>query len=418
MAAEKRVCLISVHCDPAVDIGGEEAGGQNVYVREVGERLARQGWHVDMFTRKTDAARDAIHAHSRNCRTIRISAGPEEFVPRQEILGFRDEFVSGVEEYYDAIGERPAIIHTNYWISGAIGLRLQAEWDSRLFHTYHSLGAVKYEAVDEISPIARTRLEIENDCLDRADAIVATSPVEKDQLDAHLTGEGNVTIVPCGTDTEQFSPMDRQQARRKLDLPIADDIVFYLGRFDERKGIETLVRAVGNRLERSENRDLSLVIGGGWTPGKPDERERKRIGGIVDELGISFRTTFTGRISADDLRQYYSAADVCVVPSHYEPFGLVAIESMACETPVVASDVGGLGYTVQHRETGLLVPPEDVDELARAIDELLENDDLRAALGKRGRERVVSQFSWESVATDLIRLYETHLSNTVSGVEE
>lgn len=401
---QKSIALVSIHGDPAIEIGKEEAGGQNVYVRNVGEALAKRGWQVDMFTRKSDANQTVIVQHSENCRTIRLVAGPEAFVPRDEIFGYRHEIVEGLLKFKEENNRQYSLVHSNYWISGWVGLQLQKRLSIPMAHTYHSLGAVKYKSVSTIPMIASTRLSVEKACLENADCTVATSPQEKEHMRSLVSSKGNIEIIPCGTDIERFGSTDRSVSRQKLN--IADDakVVFYVGRFDERKGIETLVRAVHHsNLGRDEN--LLLVIGGGSRPGASDGIERERIEGIVQELGLSAKTLFPGRIDEADLALYYAAADVCVVPSHYEPFGLVAIEAMASGTPVIASDVGGLQFTVVDEKTGLLAPAKDKDAFAVAIDRIVSNSEWRDTLGKNARKRVEAKFSWDGVAAQLDELY-------------
>jgi glycosyltransferase involved in cell wall biosynthesis len=271
-------------------------------------------------------------------------------------------------------------------------------------HTYHSLGAVKYQSVTTIPMIASTRLAVEKTLLETAERVVATSPQEEEHMRSLVSTKGNIDIIPCGTDIRRFGSIDRLEARQQLGINPEDKVVFYVGRFDPRKGIETLVRAVGHSQLRGKEK-LKLIIGGGSRPGESDGRERDRIEKIVGELGMSDFTTFPGRISDEILPAYYAAADVCVVPSHYEPFGLVAIEAMASGTPVIASDVGGLQFTVIPEETGLLAPPQDDAAFATAIDRILSNPDWRDQLGKQARARVESKFSWDGVAHQLSDLY-------------
>lgn len=404
MSSKQRIALISVHGDPAVEIGKEEAGGQNVYVRKVGEALAKQGWIVDLFTRQSDHQKPTIVEHSPNCRTIRLTAGPQEFVPRQEIFDYRHDFVAEFLRFQQENHLEYSLIHTNYWISGWVGLELQSQLSVPVVHTYHSLGAVKYKSVSTVPMIAGTRLGVEKACLETTDCIVATSPQEKEHMRSLVSTQGNIEIIPCGTDIAHFGSVSRQEAREQLGLNKDAQIVFYVGRFDPRKGIETLVRAVGKSKLRG-NQNLQLIIGGGSRPGEKDGMERDRIEGIVQELGIIDSTQFTGRISDVDLPIYYAAADICVVPSHYEPFGLVAIEAMASGTPVVASDVGGLQFTVVSQQTGILAPPKDVDAFAQAIDLILENPQWRDDLGINARKRVEDKFSWQGVACQLSELY-------------
>jgi glycosyltransferase involved in cell wall biosynthesis len=400
----KTIALVSVHGDPAIEIGKEEAGGQNVYVRHVGEALAKRGWQVDMFTRKSDAEQANIVQHSENCRTIRIVAGPEAFVPRDEIFGYRHDVVEGILKFKEKERRQYSLVHSNYWISGWVGLQLQKRLSIPMAHTYHSLGAVKYKSISTIPMVASTRLSIEKACLENADCVVATSPQEKEHMRSLVSSKGNIEIIPCGTDIDRFGAIDRTVARAKLGIAADAKVVFYVGRFDERKGIETLVRAV-HRSNLREDENLVLIIGGGSRPGASDGIERERIEGIVEELGLSAKTKFPGRIGEDDLALYYAATDVCVVPSHYEPFGLVAIEAMASCTPVIASDVGGLQFTVVDEKTGLLAPAKDVDAFAVAIERIVNNPQWRDSLGANARQRVEQKFSWDGVAAQLDELY-------------
>jgi D-inositol-3-phosphate glycosyltransferase len=402
------IALISDHGDPAAEIGKEEAGGQNVYVRQVGEALAKLGWQVDMFTRKTHAEDATIVQHSPHCRTIRLTAGAEEFIPRDRLFEFMPAFVSAFQTY-QAKYHYP-LIHTNYWMSAWVGLEVQKNHNVQLVHTYHSLAAIKYQAVPLRPAIAETRLQIEKQILEQANCIVATSPQEQEALRS-LSQHGHIEVIPCGTDISNFHSIPKPDARAKLGLSPTDQIVLYVGRFDQRKGIETLVRACA---QLKENPHLRLVIVGGSDPNLSDGLERQRIEGIVQTLGLAEQTIFVGRVGHDRLPLYYTAADVCVIPSHYEPFGLVAIEAMACGTPVVASAVGGLKFTVVPEETGLLVPPQDIQGFATAIDRILSDDLWARTLRKRASERVQQNFSWSGIAAQLSDLYRRLLAQSIA----
>lgn len=400
-----RVALISVHGDPAVEIGAEEAGGQNVYVRQVGEALSQLGWQVDMFTRKADAQKPERVQHRPGCQTVRLTAGPTKFVSRDQIFGYLPQFVEQFLAFQTQEGVQYSLIHTNYWLSSWVGMELKQHQPMAQVHTYHSLGAVKYANVPHIPDIATTRLAVEKKCLETADCIVATSPQEQAHMRSHLSTLGNIQIIPCGTDIDRYGAISQADARQHLGIPLEAKVVFYVGRFDPRKGIETLVRAIAQSQFR-EDADFQLIIGGGSRPGEKDGQERDRIEGIVQDLGLTSHTTFPGRISNEALPFYYAAADVSVVPSHYEPFGLVAIEAMASCTPVVASDVGGLQFTVLPNGTGILVPPKDVAGFARAIDRILADPQLRHQWGLAARKRVETTFSWQGVAQQLSQLYQ------------
>ncbi|MBD2500122.1 glycosyltransferase family 4 protein [Anabaena azotica] len=409
---EKRIALISVHGDPAIEIGKEEAGGQNVYVREVGKALAQLGWQVDMFSRRVSPEQELVVHHSPLCRTIRLTAGPEEFVPRDNGFKYLPDFVKQLLQFQQENNITYPIVHTNYWLSSWVGMQLKEIQGSKQVHTYHSLGAVKYKAVDTIPLIATKRLSVEKQVLETAERIVATSPQEQQHMRSLVSTKGYIDVVPCGTDIQRFGSIARQAARAELGIDQDAKVVLYVGRFDPRKGIETVVRAV-NESELRNSGKLKLIIGGGSTPGNSDGRERDRIEGIVQELGMSDIVSFPGRLNQDILPSYYAAADVCVVPSHYEPFGLVAIESMSSGTPVVASDVGGLQFTVISEKTGLLAPPKDVAAFKTAIDRILLNPEWRDELGLAARRHTTEKFSWDGVAVQLDGIYNQLLTQQV-----
>ncbi len=406
------IALISNHADPAASIGGEEAGGQNVYVRQVGEHLAELGWQVDMFTRRVNPTDPAIVQHTPHCRTIRLSAGPAEFVPRDQQFGYMPEFVRSFQAFQSQQGMAYPLVHSNYWLSAWIGLQLQKQNGTQLIHTYHSLGAVKYQSVPELPVIAPTRLAVEREILENAHCVVATSPQEMQALRTLVSPRGQIEIIPCGTDVSNFRLLPRAEARAHIGVSEQDQVVLYVGRFDPRKGIETFVRA-GALLQSRGLKNLKLVIVGGSSPHLVDGLEQARIAGIVAELGLQDQTIFVGQVDHDSLPYYYTAADVCVVPSHYEPFGLVAIEAMACGTPVVASAVGGLNFTVVPEKTGLLVPPQDVPAFADAIDRILSDELWSRKLSKQASANVHQRFSWSGVAVQLSELYRHVLAQSL-----
>lgn len=409
---KKHIALISVHGDPAIEIGREEAGGQNVYVRQVGEALAQLGWQVDMFSRRVSADQETIVEHSSNCRTIRLTAGPVEFVSRDHGFQYLPEFVDQLIKFQKEAGINYDLVHTNYWLSGWVGMELKKRLGIKQVHTYHSLGVIKYKTIENIPLVASQRLLVEKEILETVERIVATSPQEQEHMRSLVSQKGEIDIIPCGTDIQQFGSVTREAARTRLEIDPEAKVVLYVGRFDPRKGIETLVRAV-RESKFYESKQLQLIIGGGCTPGNSDAKERDRIAGIVNELGMDECTSLPGCLSREILPSYYAAADVCVVPSHYEPFGLVAIEAMACGTPVVASDVGGLQFTVVNEETGLLVPPQNVPAFNHAIDQILSHPQWQQELGKAAKKRVIDKFSWHGVASQLDKLYIQLLQQSV-----
>jgi D-inositol-3-phosphate glycosyltransferase len=237
------IALISDHGDPAAEIGKEEAGGQNVYVRQVGEALAKLGWQVDMFTRKVNPNDPKIVQHSPHCRTIRLVAGPEKFIHRDQLFEYMPEFVTAFQQFQSKEGTNYPLVHTNYWLSAWVGLQLQALNNVQLVHTYHSLGAIKYQTTGKMPAIAATRLAVEKQILEEAKCVVSTSPQEEDILRNLVSKLGRIDVIPCGTDISTFHIMPKSEARAKLGFKPHEQIVLYVGRFDPRKGIETLVKA-------------------------------------------------------------------------------------------------------------------------------------------------------------------------------
>lgn len=393
--------LISVHGDPSVQLGKEGAGGQNLYVRSLGLSLAKRGCQVDMFTRRENPDQAAIVELAPGCRTIRLDAGPAHFIPRTELFGYLPEFVEAWLSFAQASGQTYELIHTNYWLSGWVGLQLKKYLSLPQVHTFHSIGAVKYETMGTLPLIAQTRLDVEQRCLEQADCVIATSPQEAITLRQIVSRKGQIRVIPCGINAQHFASVSRQEARQQLGIELNSRMILYVGRFDRRKGIETLVEACAKLPQ-----PFHLYLVGGSRSDGSDVQEQRRIQAIVRELGLETATTFTGPVSQEQLPPYYAAANVCVVPSYYEPFGLVAIEAMAAGTPVIASDVGGLQYSIVHNETGVLVPPCNANLLAAALSDVFSDSERWELITEAGQQRVQSQFSLSAVAAQVHQLYQ------------
>ncbi|MBD2299854.1 glycosyltransferase family 1 protein [Nostoc sp. FACHB-87] len=394
--------LISVHGDPTSEVGKEGAGGQNVYVRELGLALAKRGCQIDMFTRREHPNQPEIVELAPGCRTIRLKVGPTEFISRNNLFEYLPEFVEAWLNFQQRTECNYALIHTNYWLSGWVGLELKSRLGLPQVHTYHSIGAVKYRHVQNSPQIAAIRYCVERAILEQADCVISTSPQEVEDLRQLISPSGRIKVIPCGINTEHFGSVSKKVARQQLGIAQDAKIILYVGRFDPRKGIETLVKACACLPNA-----VQLYLVGGSREDGADFQEQQRIQDLVDKLGLKGVTVFTGRISQALLPAYYAAGDICVVPSYYEPFGLVAIEAMAAGTPVIASDVGGLQHTVVHGETGLLVPPRDPNALKSAIRSLLENPILQESYGNAARKWVQSRFSTPGVGNQIYELYQS-----------
>ena len=410
-SSRQAIAFLSDYADPNEEVGMEEAGGQNIYVRQMAANLAELGWQVDIFTRKTHPDTPTILPHGPHCRTIHLPAGPEQFIPRNELLGYMPEFLAAFQAFQTKQAIRYPLIHTNYWLSAWVGLELQKADNIQLIHTYHSLGVVKYETMKSRPAIAEARLKVEREILEKANCIIATSPQEQDSLRNWLPNTGQIEMIPCGT-TANFHSIPKLDARQKLGWNPQQQVILYVGRFAPRKGIETLVRAC-EQFKRHGDGNFQLVLVGGSSSEQIDNTERRRIEQLVQSLGLGEQTRFAGRIDHEWLPWYYSAADVCVIPSYYEPFGLVAIEAIACCTPVIASKVGGLRFTVLPEETGLLVPPKDEAALSEALARVLGNELWAKKLKKQATQNPNQRFSWKNSAMQLSDLYRYILARSI-----
>ncbi|MFJ7274198.1 glycosyltransferase [Kitasatospora sp. NPDC098663] len=367
-----RVLHISDHADPLATPGGEFCGGQNVYVRELARRLAGSGCTVDVVTRWADGRLARREPIAPGARTVRVPAGPIGPLPRERFGEVLDEFCEGVVGLHKEAGGYD-VVHSHYWYSAVAALRLGDRHQVPLVHTHHSLGAVRRaalgrDAADEAGEHFAARHRIERRIGLRAAAVVASSPGELTDLQQLLgTPRHTLHVVPPGVDTAVLTPRDRALARAELGLPADVPVVLFVGRLEQRKGWEDLVPAFA--LVRRALPGAVLVVVGGEAP----ERRTGRgpLAALVERHGLTGSVDLRGPVPHQATARYYSAANVTAVPSHYEPFGLVAVESMACGTPVVATRVGGLRWSVADPRVGVLVPPRNPASLAKALVDVL-----------------------------------------------
>ena len=397
MQSSSAIALISVHSDPA-----NETDNQNVYVRQVGEALSRLGWQVDMFTRQTSPSQADIVYHNERCRTIRLNAGSQEFIPREKLIGYLPQFLSQLRRFQLDRGIKYRLIHTNYWLSAWVGMELKKLQPVKHVHTYHTLGAVKYRGNSEISDREKIRLTIEQKCLETADLTIATCPEQRDYLRELVSDKGAVEIVPWGTDPDLFGSISRVAAKKKLQIAPNIFNVLYVGEFDLAQGLETLIKAIANpHLHAAADLRLTLVNNSHYgSPWKQNAVEK-----FVTDLGLDSVTTFVKTPNSQELATHYAAADVCVVPSHYDPSGMVAIEAMASGTPAIASNIGGLKYVVEQQQTGFLFPSQNTTVLSKLIYKAIVENEWRCQSGIAARERVENLFTWDIVASQLDEFY-------------
>ncbi len=404
--------MLSVHTCPLAALGGKETGGMNVYVRDLSRELGRRGIAVDCFTRSQNPnIRRVSHRLGPNGRVIHVPAGPEEPCDKNRVLEYLPQFTQGVLDFVRREGVQYDVIHSHYWLSGLVAGELRRAWRLPVIQMFHTLGQMKNSVAnspEEWEPVRR--IEAEAQVMECADLLVAATPLERAQM-VWLYGAdaARIVVVPCGVDLGLFRPIPRATARRTLGLPASRRIILYVGRIEPLKGIDTLLRAmvlVAHQIP-GWREDLSLVIIGGGPGAGADKvnAELARLERLRAELGIEDLVTFRGAQEQDTLAYYYSAAEMVVMPSHYESFGMVALEAMACGTPVIASRVGGLAYNIQDGQTGYLVPERDAEALAARIVQLLNDGDLRQRLGRQAGQWA-GQYGWPVVAEEILELYQ------------
>jgi glycosyltransferase involved in cell wall biosynthesis len=299
------------------------------------------------------------------------------------------------------------VVHANFFMSALVGLRLKAALGVPLVVTFHALGLLRREHLGAADAFPPARIGIERRVVHEADRIVAECPQDlADLLRVYRADGSRLAMVPCGVDLDEFRPGSKAQARRALGLRDDEFVILQLGRMVPRKGVDNVIRALAHMQGRPTAR--LLIVGG--NSADADERftpEIARLRGIAHECGVAQSVGFIGQRQREALRDHYLAADVFVSTPWYEPFGITPLEAMACGTPVIGSDVGGIRYSVADGVTGFLVPPRDPQALAARLEQLRANPALAAAMGRAGIHRVRSRFTWERVASELVDVYRS-----------
>ncbi len=407
----RRVAMLSVHTCPLAMLGGKKTGGMNVYVRDFSRELGRQGVEVDVFTRSQDDCVPMVnHDLGQGARVIHIPAGPQEPIPVGEVDQYLDEFVAGVLAFAEREGLTYDIIHSHYWLSGLVAEQLKAAWGGvPIVHMYHTLGHMKNRiATSDKERVSESRIAGEARVLQTADRIIAATPAEQAQLNwLYHADMDKIAVVPPGVDLERFSPMPSKEAKKRVGIPCGDTNIMFAGRIEPLKGVDTLMQAMALIRERYpelvENTCVAIIGGDPWSD-DPDD-EMARLQALREQLGITDLVVFLGAKDQEILPNYYAAAEMVVMPSHYESFGMVALEAMAMGRPVIASEVGGLAYLVQDGVNGFHVPSRDPEALASRMFELLSNDACRETMGRMARE-YAEKFDWSHIVERMMRIYE------------
>ncbi len=414
-----RIAFLSEHASPAALLGSVDAGGQNVYVDEVSRGVARLGCSVDVFTRRDCPDVPEVQQLAPGVRIVNVLAGPETFVPKDELWPHMPAFCDSILSYAARNGQRYDLIHSNFWMSGWVATQLRRTLDIPVVQIFHAMGKTKqrHQGAADTSPDGRIAVEI--DVIRQVDRLIAQCPSERSELlDDYGADPPKVAVIPSAVNTRLFHPVARDAARRQIRLDTDGPVVVYAGRMLPRKDVRNVVRAVAllARHDKPQSVDalapITLLLVGGETE-EPNPNITPEIGELqrlAAELGISARVRFVGKRQPCELCNYYSAGDVVVTTPWYEPFGLTPLEGQACGRPVVGSAIGGLTYTIQHGVTGYLVPPRDPEALAERLFQLLTQPAVRERMGQAARRRVERDFTWSTVAERTLALYRDVLT--------
>lgn len=415
----RRVATLSVHTSPLDQPGTGDAGGMNVYVVEVAKRLAAAGVEVEIFTRTTSSDLPPVVEMSPGVTVRHVTAGPFEGLAKEDLPAQLCAFTTGVLRaeatrepgHYD-------LVHSHYWLSGQVGWLAAERWGIPLVHSMHTMAKVKNAALaagDTPEPAAR--IIGESQVVGAADRLVANTEEEAEQLvDLYDAEPGRVEVVAPGVDLDVFLPGRRSRARAELGIAETDDVLLFVGRIQPLKGPDVLLGAVAKLVEGDLARRARTVVAVVGGPSGSGTAEPEQLHKLAVELGISDLVRFSPALPQSELARWYQAADVTVVPSYSESFGLVAVESQACGTPVVAASVGGLRTAVSAGESGLLVAGHDPDDYAAALHRLITDHDLRRRLGDGAVEHA-GKFGWSATAARLLGVYARSMSIVpVSGL--
>ncbi|MDQ4044368.1 MAG: glycosyltransferase [Chloroflexota bacterium] len=407
----RHVAFLSEHASPVALLGSVDSGGQNVYVDEVSRNVVPHGYEVDIFTRRNDPTEPRIIEWAPGVRIINIDFGPSGFLLKDDMWPHMPEFLDGIRRFMAEDDTTYDLLHGNFWMSGWVAARLGQELNVPVVQIFHAMGETKRRHQGDADTSPDGRIEVERGIVRDVDRLIAQCPAEERELiDDYDADPAKVVVIPSAVNIERYRPMAKADARAAIGINTNGLLIGYIGRILPRKDPRNIVRALAI-LTREHGIDARLMLVGGETR-EPDPEATPEIGELqklATELGVLDRLIFTGKRQPDELHAYYRAVDVAVTTPWYEPFGLTPLEAMACGTPVIGSAVGGITFTIDDGETGLLVPPKDPSALANALAVILGNPERRERMGRAARERVEREFTWATVGQRTAALYDSLL---------
>ena len=393
----KNIAFLSIHSCPVANPDEQNVGGMNVYVRNLALFLGKLGIKVDIYTRVHDDNDPIIVTVSENVRVIHIRLGPSD-INKAKLINYIDGYFLRIKKFIDSQQIKYNLIHSNYWLSGIIGISISKYLNVSHFVTFHTFAQIKNRYLID-SDDAPSRLSTEMELIVSADTIVCSSESEKKELMIfNKKNDKKFHCIGAGVDVEKFSFINQIESKEILQIN-NDRVILFVGRIEPFKGIDLLIESMAN-VEKIGTREAKLFIAGRST----DKQYLDSIKAKIKELKLSKVVNFIGPIRHNQMPLYYNAADLTVIPSFHESCGLVALESMACGTPVVAAQTGGLAENVLDGVTGYLIPLRSPKLYAEKINVLLDQESLRLRMGFNGVEKV-KNMSWDMVARTMLKLY-------------
>jgi D-inositol-3-phosphate glycosyltransferase len=393
------IAMFSIHSSPIGELGSRDTGGMSVYIREIAAEFGRCGHRVDIFSRHPQAGAEAVIHLDANVRLIHLGGTFDGSLKKAELYPHLEAFFSSFTAFNARDGARYDLIHSHYWLSGKVGGLIAESLKIPHVITFHTLGAVKnITGVGEEEP--ELRIVAEKELSRSSDGILSATAREKEELVRYYGADPDkIDIVPCGVNFRLFRPVEKAMARRQLGLARNSVILLYVGRFDPLKGIDRLLAALAY-LQHHPQLHLMLIGGDGR-----QNAETRRLKRLARALGVDANITFVGRVDQKSLPPYYSAADVLVVASHYESFGLVGLEALACGTPVVTTPVGAMDKVIEDGTNGYVAVEGGPGSLAKGIESII-NGTRRGGFSADAIRASVLKYNWSAVASGAMQTYE------------
>jgi D-inositol-3-phosphate glycosyltransferase len=392
-----RIAMLSIHSNPIGELGTNDTGGMSVYIRELTRELGRRGHWIDIYTRLHNGEHQSVIHLFEKVRLIHLGIPHNGNLSRLALYPYLSDFFKSMEDFRSHEGIAYDLIHSHYWLSGQLGNWAQELWNRPHLVMLHTLAEVKNRTGVGL-PEPELRIAAEQELVKTCHRIIAPTDRERNSLVRYYgISEQKIGVVPCGVNLDLFHPQPKQTARKQLGFDLDDIILLYVGRFELLKGIDKLLEAM---THLRSHRRLRLVIVGGDGDETPESRflRKKAV-----NLGIEDKVFFAGRVDQKYLPPYYSSADVLVMASHYESFGLVGLEALACGRPVVSTPVGAMDTLIHQSQAGQIVSDTLPRSLAKGIQSVITDSPQPPGAIRKS----VFKYSWSNVAEAILKEYET-----------